>query len=69
MRAELADGNWKLRLEGADRMTAWLGEGHASDLEAEVFFRFYAKVPGWSEKNFQVRAYRLRPPVSSQAAR
>lgn len=55
LQAELADGNWKLRLEGAEKMTAWLAEGHASDVEAEVFFRFFAKVPGWSEKNFQVR--------------
>lgn len=55
MRSELADGNWKLRLEGAERMTVWLGEGHTSDLDAEVFFRFFAKIPGWSEKNFQVR--------------
>lgn len=56
MRAELGDGNWKLRLEGAERLTAWLDEGHASDIEAEIFFRFFSKVPGWSEKNFQVRS-------------
>jgi cytoskeleton-associated protein 5 len=53
-RAGLADSNWKARLEAGEKMTAWLDEGQAEEVESEVLFRFFSKIPGWSEKNFQV---------------
>lgn len=53
-------------------MTAWLEDGAAETIESEVVFRFFAKIPGWSEKNFQVRApcscvdlsFKIADPVS-----
>jgi len=50
----LGDGAWKIRLEAADKMIKWLEEGQAETAESEMVFRFWAKVPGRNEKNFQV---------------
>ncbi|CED83658.1 Microtubule-associated protein [Phaffia rhodozyma] len=54
MRDQLADANWKARLEGTEKMTAWLENGEAEVVESEIMFRFFSKIPGWNEKNFQV---------------
>lgn len=54
---KLADGAWKVRLEGAEEMVAWVGEnGGAEQVDSEVMMRFLGKTPGWGEKNFQVSA-------------
>lgn len=58
-RAGLADGNWKARLEAAEGQMAWLESGQAETVESEIMFRFWSKVPGWGEKNFQVRSFPL----------
>lgn len=50
----LADGAWKVRLEGADEMVAWANDGGAEQVDCEVMMRFLGKTPGWGEKNFQV---------------
>lgn len=50
----LADGAWKVRLEGADEMVAWVNDGGADEVDSEIMMRFLGKTPGWGEKNFQV---------------
>ncbi|BGP46329.1 hypothetical protein JCM10450v2_002171 [Rhodotorula kratochvilovae] len=52
--AQLADTNWKVRLEGMDRLAEWArGEGREAD--AEVLVRYVVgKKPGPKESNFQV---------------
>lgn len=55
--AALADAAWKVRLEAAEQMVAWVSEdGVADGLDSEVLMRFLCKTPGWGEKNFQVSA-------------
>ncbi|BEJ15612.1 hypothetical protein CspHIS471_0502170 [Cutaneotrichosporon sp. HIS471] len=49
----LADGAWKVRLEGADEMVAWVNDGGAELADSEIMMRFLGKMPGWGEKNFQ----------------
>jgi cytoskeleton-associated protein 5 len=53
---KLADAAWKTRLEAAEELVTWLSGEGANEIESEVLFRFLCKIPGWSEKNFQVSA-------------
>ncbi|ORY29668.1 armadillo-type protein [Naematelia encephala] len=54
---KLADGAWKVRLEGAEELLRWIDEeGGAQKVDSEVMMRFLGKTPGWGEKNFQVSA-------------
>lgn len=50
----LADGAWKVRLEAADEMVAWVNDEGAEQVDSEIMMRFLCKTPGWGEKNFQV---------------
>lgn len=54
--AQLADPNWKQRLEGITALHDWLSGGELSNVESELVVRYLAKKPGWKESNFQVRS-------------
>lgn len=46
-----------MRLEAAEELVAWVGEGGGAEaVDSEVMMRFLGKTPGWGEKNFQVSA-------------
>lgn len=61
IQVKLVDPNWKAKLEGTEEMTKWLEDGAVETAESEVLFRFWTKVPGWGEKNFQVSQTSSRP--------
>lgn len=57
--AQLADANWKQRLEGMDKLTEWV-KLDGRDADAEVLVRYLVgKKPGPKESNFQVCSRRL----------
>ncbi|KIY50890.1 ARM repeat-containing protein [Fistulina hepatica ATCC 64428] len=61
--ADLADANWKIRLQACDDLQTWIvdesglmeSQGGRGALDAEVVVRAIGK-KGWAEKNFQVSA-------------
>jgi len=65
--AQLADSNWKQRLEGMDKLADWV-KLDGRDADAEVIVRYLVgKKPGPKESNFQVRPLPLLVALASSS--
>ncbi|KAF8326346.1 armadillo-type protein [Cantharellus anzutake] len=54
--SDLGDSAWKVRLAALDEaVPPWI-DSIVDDTDCELLIRFFAKKPGWNEKNFQVSA-------------
>ncbi|TPX49741.1 hypothetical protein SeLEV6574_g01287 [Synchytrium endobioticum] len=57
---QLADANWKIRLEGSVAVWHLVEQTPVAQLECEALVRLLSKMPGWKENNFQVMSNMVR---------